>query len=351
MTHTRIMKSEMKESVRNIGRILGITLAVYAGIRWLLPVVIPFFLAFLLAKMLNPIVEKLNKKIRIKRGVVSTLIVGILVVLTGVAIVIFLETFMQQIQYVISNLDGYRQQAGKLWDNCCGQVELITGIKAEIIQRNVQDRIPDMMNRVQEKVLPSLMSGTIMCARNLLILSGICFIIIISTILVLKDYDKIRSGLEKNPVGRAGLEVCRRTYEAGGAYIRAQLIIMLIITGVCMAGLYFSGNNYALLAGCGIGLCDAMPFLGTGTVFVPWAVFELAQGRYMMAAIYAAIYTICSLLREILEPKLVGKKLGMHPLTVISSIYIGLNLYGLWGFALGPFSYILIREIYSCNFS
>lgn len=344
------MKSEMKESVRNIGKLLGITLAVYAGIRWLLPMVIPFFIAFLLAKLLNPIVEKLNRKIKIKRGILSAVIVAILMLMTGIVVGIFIKTFAEQVQNVVSNLDGYQKEAGVLWDNCCNQVEVITGIKAETVQQNVEEHIPEVMNQIEEKVIPSLMDGTIACARNFFILGGITFIVVISTILILKDYDKIRKGMEKNPVGKSTLKVCRRTYEAGGAYIRAQLLIMLIITGVCMAALYFCGNSYALLVGCGIGLCDAMPFLGTGTVFVPWAVFELTQGRYMMAAIYAGIYTICSLLREILEPKLVGNKLGMHPLVVIASIYIGLNIYGLWGFALGPFSYILIREIYYCNF-
>ena len=140
--------------------------------------------------------------------------------------------------------------------------------------------------------------------------------------------------------------VCRRTYQAGGAYLKAQLILMFAITAVCVAGLYLSGNEYALLAGCGIGICDAMPFLGTGTIFIPWALIEMLQGEYMLAAIYTVIYTICTLMREFLEPKLIGNKLGMHPLSVIVSIYVGLGIYGLWGFALGPFSYILIREIY-----
>ena len=64
-----------------------------------------------------------------------------------------------------------------------------------------------------------------------------------------------------------------------------------------------------------------------------------------MAAVYAVIYTITNLTRELLEPKLVGDKLGMPPLAVIVSVYIGLGIFGLWGFALGPISYILIREI------
>lgn len=349
ITHTKAMKSEMKESMCRIGKILGITIAVYACIRWLLPMVIPFFIAFLLAKLLNPAVEKINKKVKIKRGIISAVLVGILVVMTGTALVIFLQTLIGQVHHIISNLEEYQRKAGVVWDNCCGQLEVLTGIEAEIFQQNVEGYIPVIRNRMEEKMVPSLLDGTILYVKNFFILGGICFIVIVSTILILRDYGKIRKGLEDHPVGKMGLKVCRRTYEAGGAYIKAQLMIMLIISAVCVAGLYFSGNNYALLAGCGIGICDAMPFLGTGTVLVPWAVFELVQGKYMMAAICAAIYAVCSLLREILEPKLVGDKLGMHPLMVIASIYIGLNLYGIWGFVLGPFSYILIREIYCCN--
>ena len=155
----------------------------------------------------------------------------------------------------------------------------------------------------------------------------------------------MKLGLEKSVLGRSVLAVFRRVYQAGGGYLKAQVLIMLVVSGVCIIGLFCTGNPYALLAGMGIGLCDALPFLGTGTIFIPWAVIEIIHGRYVMAAVYAVIYTIANLTRELLEPKLVGDKLGMPPLAVIASVYIGLGIFGLWGFALGPLSYILIREI------
>lgn len=340
------MRDEMKESMRKIGKILGITLAVYVCIRWLLPLLIPFFIAFLLAKILNPLVEKLEEKLKWKRGVWSTLLVGLLFLMLGFLIVLFVRTMLVQIKTVIDHLEEYKQQAGNFFHECCCQVEVLTGIRAETIEDGVESQAPELMQQMKTTVLPALMNGTISYAKSMFIWVGICFVIIISTVLILKDYRKIRASLERHPIGKMGLRVCRRTYEAGGAYIKAQFIIMLIITAVCVAGLYLSGNEYALLTGCGIGICDAMPFLGTGTIFVPWAVIEILQGKYMLAAIYTVIYTICSLLREILEPKLLGNKLGMHPLSVIVSIYVGLGIYGLWGFALGPLSYILIREIY-----
>lgn len=340
------MKSEMKESVRNIGKILGITLAVYASIRWLLPLAVPFFIAFLLAKILNPAIVKLENIIKLKRSIWSSILVGILLIFLGLIIFIFFKTLFEQVKNVVANIDGYRQQAGELWHECCCQLENITGIEAKIFKDGVEQQVPRVMQQMEENMIPTIMTGTISYAKNIFVGLGIGFVVIISTILILKDYKKMRAALENHPIGKIGLKVCRRTYEAGGAYIKSQIIIMFVITAICVVGLYLSGNEYALLAGCGIGICDAMPFLGTGTIFVPWAIFEVIQGKYMLAAIYAVIYTICSLVREILEPKLLGNKLGMHPLTVIASIYIGLGIYGLWGFVLGPFSYILIREIY-----
>lgn len=339
----------MKKSVRNIGKILGITLAVYISIRWLLPLIFPFFIAFLFAKLLNPIVEKLNKIWNLKRGIVSSILVGVFVILAGTGIVIFVITFLEQIKNIIANMDEYRREAGAIWENCCIQIQQLTGIQAGKINDNVEKVVPMLTENLKSSVLPSLMGGTLNSAKNVFIFFGIFLITIISTILILKDYHKIKTGLARNPIGKISLRVSQKAYEAGGAYIKAQLIIMFVMTIICVAGLYLSGNSYALLAGCSIGVCDALPFLGTGTIFVPWAIIEIIQGKYMAAAIYAAIYAVCSLVREIMEPKLLGNKLGMHPLAVIASIYVGLNIYGLLGFALGPLSYILIREIYSCT--
>ena len=171
--------------------------------------------------------------------------------------------------------------------------------------------------------------------------------------MMLKDYGHMKRAMEQGTLGRALLRILRRVYRAGGGYLKAQLVILIVVSAICVVGLLCAGNTYALLAGIGIGLCDALPFLGTGTIFIPWALielytleYELLQGKYMLAAIYAVLYTISSLARELMEPKLVGDKLGMRPLAVIVSVYMGLQIYGLGGIVLGPLSYILVREIW-----
>lgn len=340
------MREELKKPLLEIVRISGITLAVYAAMRYILPMVIPFLIAALLAKQMHPVVEKLHKKTRLKHGIISAvLLVLLLAVLAGLFWFVG-ENLIEQLQKLFENLPVYHDKIIILWKDYCIQLESWTGIEAETLNLKVTQMVPQIWENIKETALPSLMSGSISWIKGVGTLMAVCVVIAVSTLLMIKEYDNMKRGLEKGALGRITMRISGRVYHAGGAYVKAQLLIMLVVSGVCIVGLFCTGNSYALLAGLGIGLCDAMPFLGTGTVFIPWALIEILKGKYLMAAVYAVIYTIASLTRELLEPKLVGDKLGIHPLAVVISIYIGLCVYGLWGFALGPVSYILIREIW-----
>ena len=154
-----------------------------------------------------------------------------------------------------------------------------------------------------------------------------------------------RSGFQKTQAGRYIVRMLKEIKTATGAYFRAQLCIMGIITGLCIAGLFLLQLPNAFWIGIAIGICDALPFLGTGTVFVPWALIDLLLGNYKNAVGFLVIYIICSFVRQILEPRMVGQNLGVPPLAVLMSIYIGISVYGGSGVLLGPVSGLIIYHI------
>ncbi len=340
------MREELKKPLLQVVRILGITLAVYSMMKFLLPLVVPFLISLLLAKLLHPLVEKLHKKTHIKKGFLSAVILFLFLAALAWLLWIVGKNIVIQVQFLISQLPSYQEKAAGLWYDCCSQVEQWTGIRAETLDVSVTQNVPKVWEQMKGTLLPALMSGSFSWVKGICVAAGVCIVIGISTLLMIKDYNRIKAAMGKGQLGRSVLSVLRRVYRAGGGYIKAQIVIMILVSTVCVIGLFCVGNSYALLAGMGIGLCDAMPFLGTGTIFIPWAVLELLQGEYLLAAVYAVLYTIATLVRELLEPRLVGDKLGMPPVAVIISVYIGLGIYGLWGFALGPLTYILIREIW-----
>jgi len=340
------MREDLKQPLLEVLKIIIIAIIVYISIRWLLPLVLPFFIALLAAKLMHPLVDRLNRFLRIKKGVISIFVSGLFLFLTGGVLWQVLKKLFVQAKNLFGNLGVYQEKAAGFWSGVCDLISGVTGIHVDTINSTITEKMPDIWTQFQEKFLPALMNGSFAYAKNIFVLVGVGVITCVSTVLILNDYTNIRDKMEKSVLGTSCLQVCRRVYSAGGAYFKSQIIIMITVSVVCVIGLFFAGNEYALMAGWGIGLCDALPFLGTGTIFIPWAILEIAKGKYMVAAIYAVIYVLCTLLREILEPKLLGNKLGIHPVLIIVTIYIGLYIYGLWGFALGPMTYILIREIW-----
>ena len=131
----------------------------------------------------------------------------------------------------------------------------------------------------------------------------------------------------------------------GTAYLKTQCILMLLVGLVCTVGFLFVKREYALLLGIGVAVFDAFPVLGSGLVLVPWAVVCLLQGEYASMAILIVMYLLCLVIREGLEPKLLGNRIGIPPLYTLMAVYVGVELFGLWGVILGPFGLVIIRAV------
>ena len=134
--------------------------------------------------------------------------------------------------------------------------------------------------------------------------------------------------------------------EAIGGYVKAQCIIIGVIMVICVVGFFVAGTPYATVIGIGTGILDALPVLGTGLVIVPWAIVEIVRGEYLTALILGLTYGACALTREVLEPRLVGKRLGLFPILVLMSVYVGVKVYGAAGILLGPLSLLVIQELW-----
>ena len=101
-----------------------------------------------------------------------------------------------------------------------------------------------------------------------------------------------------------------------------------------------------MLFGVAIGLFDAFPVLGSGLILVPWAVSSFIRGKAFAGAVLLTLFGICQFMREYLEPKLLGGKMGMRPVQSLMAVYVGYELFGVSGLFLGPFGLVLIKSIW-----
>ena len=128
--------------------------------------------------------------------------------------------------------------------------------------------------------------------------------------------------------------------------MKAQGKIMLVVGMVCVLGLWLLGNPYFVLWGVLIGFLDALPVLGVGIILIPWAVSWLVRGNYWLALGYLMLFLAADLVRQFLEPKILGKEIGIHPALMLVSVYGGIFLYGVAGFVLGPVTVLIYMNIW-----
>ena len=126
---------------------------------------------------------------------------------------------------------------------------------------------------------------------------------------------------------------------------------MAVTFGILVAGLFLLRVQGAALLATLIALLDALPVLGAGLALVPWALVELILGNYGRGLGLAAIYTVTLTVRNALEPQVVGKQIGLHPLVALISFFVGWRLAGLMGMLLGPILTLILVKLQEWGYS
>ena len=338
------MESERQNLLKKIFGYVGITLGVYILMKYLLPLVIPFLLGGGMAAALHPLVDKLAEKTHRRRSAIAVVIVFI----AGVTAAVFFfwagKTVLGQVVAFTRNRTVWRENMLAVWCGCTERFSRSTGWEIPEAEELFYQFEEKVLSGIQTRTLPYLVKNSVGYAKFLFSLLGMFLVAVISGLMMLIDYPRIVRYFHESEAGRCLIRMKRHAGKAGGTYLRAQLTILCLISVICVIGLFLVGNAYALLAGVGIGVCDALPFIGTGIIFIPWILIEVVYGHYWLAAAYGAIYLLSTLTRQFLEPRLIGEQLGCPPVLVLMSIYIGVKVYGWSGIILGPASAFCIYE-------
>ncbi len=338
--------------------ILGITGAVYGSFRFLLPLVIPFLLSWGIAVCLRPSAEWIAERCRftlkfggrrrtvgIPVGAAGVLELLVLLALLGIGIYYGGCKLIAEAGML---LDRIPQWIGRLdvWlTSVCHELESALCLKTGVLVLLMREMLKGLLETVTAGAMPYLMANSVTVFRVGIGISVISVILLISVGLCLQEMDVWKARCERSVYRQEYHLIAGRLATVGSAYLKSQGTIILLTTAICTAGLWLMQNPYYVLAGVGIGILDALPVFGTGTVLIPWAGILFAGGSWGRGLWLLALYLICYFLREILEAKLVGDKVGLSPLETLIAIYVGLQLFGIVGFLLGPVGLLLIRDL------
>ena len=313
---------------------------------------IPFLIAFIISLMLEPVIKLLMKKFKFTRKQ-SAIITLIIIVLMIIGIIAFTgSTIISESSSFLNNINEYAEMA----------IERIQDLKNAIEHWNIPDSVlstlesstTDLINTISNVIKNTLKTGVNLISS--IPTMAVYFVITVLSLYFLctdKVYmvDQMEHHLPESWVK----QIYRHTKDitkALGSYLKAQAILILISFIITIIGLYifyFIGLDvkYPLLYALGIGFVDALPIFGSGTVMIPWAIIASSTGNIKLGISILALWGLMSVTRQILEPRIVGKHIGIHPIFTLIAMYTGFKAIGLIGLFIGPIILIILKSIFS----
>lgn len=321
-----------------------IILSVYFAMKYISPIVSPFLLAFLLAGLLNPLVQLLHKKLKIKKSVLTGLILFSVCALIIISFWLIFSSLIANGSKLADNIPAYQQDLCLLLNDCCDRVEQKFGVDGTQIENFIIEQMNVFVENLEVKVLPAVMDKSVGYVKSIVSFVSFIAVMIIAILLIMKDYDKYLSKYKENKDLQGIRDVGRKVLLYVKTFLKAQLIILCIISTVCAVTLTFTGMKGGIFYGLLTGFMDMLPFIGTGIMLIPLALFRLISGNYWQALLCFFLYVLCALIREFLEPKLIGERVGVWPVGILFAVFAGIHLFGVWGIIKGPLSLVIICE-------
>lgn len=323
----------------------------WLSITYLLPISLPFLLGTALALLAEPPVRLLRERLKLRPSVATALGVSIVFILSATVITLLLTFLMRQLtrigdfwpqleQSLSKAMAAFRQWLLELAPRMPDSIHTLLDHLSQDILSDSGTLFSGLLSR-----LPQIATGLLGNLSEWLfgLVTGIISGYMIS-IRLPKLRHWLRARLPEQWQNKY-LPSVRSVRRALGGWLLSEIKLAGITFLLLLAGLSLLQIEHTFLLSALITLVDAFPVLGVGTVLVPWSILRLVQYDYALGFGLLALYAAIWLVRSVLEPKFLGKELGLDPLVTLVCIYAGFRLWGLGGILLAPIVAMAVTQI------
>lgn len=313
----------------------------------------PFLIAFSLYLLIEPVIKFFMRKFNFKRKT-SSLIILTIVLSAIIGLLIWgIATLISEASNLLSNLNEYVnviqkfvvEKTSKFDFNKIQMSNELNGIINDS-SKNLIAHASDIAKNFFTGLLDKLTSIPTVAFYTIITIMSLYFISTDKIYMI----DQLEHHFPKSWVRRFATHVNGIAKSLGG-YLKAQAILVVISFVISLVGFYLYvligfDIKYPLLVALGIGFVDALPILGSGTVMIPWAVIAACKGNISMGVAIIILWLIMTIVRQIIEPKIVSGQLGVHPIFTLVAMYTGFKFCGIVGLFVGPIMLIILKNIY-----
>jgi len=329
--------------------ILGIVIVLT---RYALGMLMPFLIALLVSLLLKPVVQFLREKWHMHKGLAGILVVllfytliGFLLIVLGVQLFSAAKSFFIRLPMLYTNsFAPWLSDVFASLQSFAEKLDPDAAAAYNAVAANVTETLGQTVVNVSRQVVSSVTNITLKTPGFLLKL----LIAVIATVFLSIDFVKIKAFIlrqlsEKNRslLHSVRVQLGRTLWR----YTRSYALILFITFAEIALGLTIIGVEHAVGIAVAIALFDILPVVGSGMVLLPWTIITLISGDYMRALGLGILYIVVIIVRNIMEPKIVGDRVGLHPIVTLFSMVLGTFLFGGIGLLGLPITLALIQSL------
>ena len=317
---------------------------------YLLPFVIGSIIAYLVQKPSNAIA----KRFKFKKEICATVIAILFYVIFYIAFVLLIWLLVSKINSFINFLTSISDVFEDLFKNINTHISKINskfGANFKLTFQRVIGNTADSFTQKLALTFSNIVTSIIKNTPNLF-LSAI--ITVVASCYMAKDYDKLIlffKGILNEKVCKNFLTIknifTKSIFKIFFGYLKITLITFIQL----FLGLLLLKIEHFLIISIIISIIDLLPIIGTGAVLLPWAVISFLQNNYKTGIGLVLIYLIICIVRNFLEPKIIGEQIGINPIFILISIFLGLKLAGIAGVFIFPITLIVVFTFYRNKFA
>ena len=341
----------MSPAIRKTLAILASILGVYLIIQYLFPLLLPFLLGGALAVAAEPMVRFFCERLRLPRALGAILGVAMAFALLGLTLLVVCGLVFRQLQTLAGILPNLEQTIRTGMNALSGWLLELAGRTPAMVREPLTENVQDFFSsgsallekatgyvlRLASGVLTQLPNGALAFGTGL-----------ISSFMISAKLPQIRGAIGTRLPGekiKPWLDSLKSLKTALLGWLKAQIKLSGVTFGILSVGFLLLRIPYGIFWAFLVALVDAFPILGTGTALVPWSLIAFVQGNTLRAFGLLGAYAVVTLTRTVLEPRLVGRQLGLDPLVTLVCLYAGFRLWGIFGMILAPMLAVTVVQL------
>lgn len=342
---TRVLKNILYVVLLLLGLYVALKLSIFY---------MPFLIAFIISLIIEPAIKFIMKKTKLTRRTSSIIIFVIVSVVLIGSLAWIIITLFSESSSLLQGLNDYFDKIYIQFQNFISSMNFDKINLSDEVLTVIQNSTGDVLEAVSNWVR-NLLTGLIDIVTSLPSMAICIGITVVALYFICVDkiyiIDQIEHHVPKVWVKKIGSHM-RDLIKTLGGYLKAEASLVLVSFVISLIGLYileFMNFNisYPLLMALFIGFVDALPILGSGSVMIPWAIISALNGDISLGIAIIVLLIIMSIVRQILEPKLVSKNIGVHPIFTLIAMYTGFKVIGVIGLLIGPIVLIIFKNIFA----